>query len=218
MNRGGGTLLASDFGEGQAFADHLRNDQTKAVGIVQRIVFRGAIVVTENLFIDIAEQMKRFNGNVSTIQSALEETPEVLHAVSVNAPPDVFPSVVHYFVRVKADEFVVGYGVIRVQLRSHLDLIKNLVLQGLALHIRYNLRPNSAEIAVKHSLDGNAPHVLDAIRVYSLAADFVEVVTFALVAITHLSADERFIYFYFALSAVSELRAQISSCIASRMR
>ena len=33
VNRGGGTLLASYFGKGEALAEHLRNDQIESVGV-----------------------------------------------------------------------------------------------------------------------------------------------------------------------------------------
>ena len=51
--------LASYFGEGQAFAEHLRDDKVEAVGIVQRIIFGRTIVVAEHLLIDVTEHRLR---------------------------------------------------------------------------------------------------------------------------------------------------------------
>ena len=56
----------------------------KTVAIAHETVFRGAIVIPKHLFIKIAEQMKRLNINVSTLQSALEQAPEVFQAIGVD--------------------------------------------------------------------------------------------------------------------------------------
>jgi len=50
----------------------------KTVAVANEAVFRGAIVVTEYLFVEIAEKMKRFDVYVGALQTALEQAPEVL--------------------------------------------------------------------------------------------------------------------------------------------
>ena len=52
------------------------------------VVHLKTIVVTERLFVKIAEQMERFNGNVGATKTALQKTPEVLKAVGVNSPSE----------------------------------------------------------------------------------------------------------------------------------
>src|SRR5712691_8542074 len=41
-------------------------------------------VVTEHLLINVAEQVKRFDANVGSLQAKLQEAPEVFHPVSMN--------------------------------------------------------------------------------------------------------------------------------------
>src|SRR5438552_4174197 len=43
-----------------------------------------AEVVPEHLFVEVAKQMERLNTHVGSLQSALEETPEILKPVGVN--------------------------------------------------------------------------------------------------------------------------------------
>src|SRR5271169_1968267 len=149
--------------------------------------------------------MKRLNGNISTMQPALKQRPEVLKAIGVYAALHVLDRMVNHVMRVDAGKLGVCDGIVGIKLRAELDLIQNLVLQSLALHVRYNLRPNPAEIAVKDSLDGNAAHVLHAVCIHGLAANLVEMFALVLVAIAHLPTDESLIDFNLSLSAVSKL-------------
>jgi hypothetical protein len=48
------------------------------------------------LFIEVSEQMKRFDANVSSRDAALEETPEVLKTIRVNLAVNVCSSMVNY--------------------------------------------------------------------------------------------------------------------------
>src|SRR6266704_1608872 len=47
------------------------------------------VVIPEYLFIDIAEQVKRFDADIGSLQSTLEQRPEVLHSVCVDLPIDI---------------------------------------------------------------------------------------------------------------------------------
>src|SRR5579862_7101421 len=60
--------LAGDLREGQPLSYDLRNRKMESVRVVHRIVFGGAIVVPKCLFIEIAKQMERLDGNVGSIQ------------------------------------------------------------------------------------------------------------------------------------------------------
>ena len=57
-----------------------------------------AIVVTECLFIHIAEQMEWFDRNIGSTQSALQAVPEVFNSVSVNVAIYVFFQMIDYLV------------------------------------------------------------------------------------------------------------------------
>jgi hypothetical protein len=61
----------------------------KTVPAVNEVVFIGAIVAAEYLFIEISEQVERFDVHISTLQSALEQTPEILKTVRVNLPINI---------------------------------------------------------------------------------------------------------------------------------
>jgi hypothetical protein len=152
--------------------------------------------------------MKRLYSNVGSMQSALEKRPEILKAVRVYAALHVLDRMVNHVVRLEAGKFIVGDGIIGIELRSELDLIQNFDLQGLTLHVRHNLRPNAAKIAVKDSHNGSAAHVLHTVCVYGLASHAVEMLTAALVSIAHLPADECLIDFDLPLSVRSKLRAE----------
>src|ERR1700674_2137506 len=60
----GGSHLASQFGKCEAFPDDLRDGKIEAASIIK--VF--AVVVSEHLFIGVAEQVQRFYGNVRSLQ------------------------------------------------------------------------------------------------------------------------------------------------------
>jgi hypothetical protein len=61
----------------------------KAVCVIQRIVFCRPIVESEGLLVEVAMQVEWLNGHVCTAYSALEQRPEVFHAVCMNPSIDV---------------------------------------------------------------------------------------------------------------------------------
>ena len=54
------------------------------------------VVVTERLLIEVAKQMERFDAHVSTVDTALQQRPEVLKSVRVHAPINVLDGVVNH--------------------------------------------------------------------------------------------------------------------------
>src|SRR5436190_8592721 len=73
--------LASQFGIGETLSEYLRHGNVKPFGVVNLTVAIFPIVETKYLLIDITRQMKRLNSNVGTMQAALQQRPEVLHAI-----------------------------------------------------------------------------------------------------------------------------------------
>jgi hypothetical protein len=71
--------------EGKAFSNDLANQKTESVCVSDG----QAVVVPKGLFVNIAEQVKGFDADISTLQAALQETPEVLTIVGVNLPINV---------------------------------------------------------------------------------------------------------------------------------
>ena len=70
-------LLSSESVPGAALADRLTNSQIESLGIVHRlsrIVL--PVVVAEHLFVQVAELVEWFRGNVCSVQAAPEDTPE----------------------------------------------------------------------------------------------------------------------------------------------
>ena len=53
-------------------------------------IFVLSLVVPERLFVQIAEQMERFNRNICAIQRAFQKAPKVLQSIRVNMSLDIF--------------------------------------------------------------------------------------------------------------------------------
>ena len=71
-------------------ANNLRNGEVESLGIVHVL----PVVVTEYLFVDIPEQVEWLDGDVRSLQPALEQAPEVLASVRVDLPVDIALGVV----------------------------------------------------------------------------------------------------------------------------
>ena len=115
-------IFACEFTVGQAASGNLGHGQLEAVGIFYRTVCSGAIVVTENLFVYVTEQMKRLDSNVGSTKAALQQRPEVLQAVRVYATVNILFRMVHNVVNEVVAHLVVAYGIIRVDRRAVLDV------------------------------------------------------------------------------------------------
>ena len=88
---------ACEIGVGEPLSRYLAHRQMEAISIVQRIVLRGAIVEPKNLFRNVTVKMKRFNSDIGSAKTALQETPEVLYSLSVDFATYVFFDVVDGF-------------------------------------------------------------------------------------------------------------------------
>src|SRR5258705_11758676 len=77
----------------------MRHSHLKAVAISNEVLFGGAIVVAEYLFVYIAEQVKRLYRNVCPFQSAFEQAPKVFESVGVDLSFDVPLCMVNCFMR-----------------------------------------------------------------------------------------------------------------------
>src|SRR5258708_37608849 len=101
----------------------MTHSHLKTVPIANEVVFLGAIVVPEHLFVQIAEQMKQFDINVSSLESAFEEAPEVFQSVRVDLPINVALRMVHNRVPVSVViEPVIRCEVVRVDRAACLDM------------------------------------------------------------------------------------------------
>jgi hypothetical protein len=74
--------LADQFFVSEALSKNLLHRRNESLSVI--CIF--PIVESERLFVNIAEQVKRFNGYVSPIYAALQKTPEVLNPIGVDLP------------------------------------------------------------------------------------------------------------------------------------
>ncbi len=80
-----------------------------------------AIVKTERLFVNVPDQMERFQAHVSAMQTALQEGPEVFHALGVNQTAQIFARMINNVVIVLPLKASIGGKLVRVELSSILS-------------------------------------------------------------------------------------------------
>src|SRR6266403_2275483 len=111
----------------------------KTVAVANETVFRGAIVVPEYLFVEVAEKMKRFDVNIRALQSALEQAPEILQSVGVDLPVYVAFGVVNRLVREMLWQILVGHERIGIERRTCRDVRVNFAMQRVFPAIRNDI-------------------------------------------------------------------------------
>src|SRR5437762_7505904 len=82
-----------------------------------------ALVKPKRLFVQVSEQMKRFNVHVCSSQCSLEQRPEVFESVGVNVAFCVALRVINHVVYVFISQFVVGLEGVRVNFRAFFDML-----------------------------------------------------------------------------------------------
>ena len=113
--------LASQFRVGETLAHDLANEIAKAIPVAHW----QSVVKAERLFVNIAEQVKRFDRNIGSADGPFQETPEVLHAIGVDVAVHERGKMVHDHVFI----FI------------HLPLLAMLVrMDGWCLRQRYRAR------------------------------------------------------------------------------
>ncbi len=180
-------VFACEFAVGEALPGNLTHGQRKALSVV----FVLAIVEPENLFVNVAFKMKRLYSNVGSAQAALQQRPEVFKAVRMNATTDILFGVVNHIMHDAGMQLVIAHSVIRVNRRTILNVIQDRILQSLALDIRYDIRPDFAQVAVEDSLHNGLASMYSALLHKTQLAFLVHVLS--------ESADECFIGFKFGV-------------------
>jgi len=95
------------------------------------IVRQFAEVVPEHLFVQIPEQMELFHAHVGSLESALQETPEVFEAVGMNLPVNVFFRMVNHLVLESLFlESLIGHECIGVDRAACFDVSANVALRS----------------------------------------------------------------------------------------
>jgi uncharacterized repeat protein (TIGR03803 family) len=133
--------------------------------------------------------MKRLNRNVSPRDAALQERPEILKAVCVNATVYVLSRVVYDLMSVFGCESFIRLQCIGVESRASSDVLAYLLLQYCFAAIRDDSSANLAALALINSHDGSL--VLS-------ASPGNPALALRDVHVSCLAPDEGFVYFDFA--------------------
>ncbi len=136
---------------GQASASHAAQDFREPASITRAML---ALVIAECLFIQIAEQVKRLDADLGSLQAALQERPEVFDAVSVDVSLDVLFGVIHELVNV-----ILFESGVRCQFVSEetwepaFDVCAHFFLQRATLAIRDVFHAHLAGFAIQQAHD-----------------------------------------------------------------
>jgi nitrilase len=117
---------------GETMTSNVAHCQCEAVSITHVL----AVVVTESLLIEVAEEMKRFDAHIGSVDTALQQRPEVFKAVGVDAPVHIFNGVVHNLVRVGSGESFVGQQGVGVESRTRFHMLLDFSLESGFLAVR----------------------------------------------------------------------------------
>ncbi len=119
------------------------------------IVRQVPIVVAKHLFVQIPEEMKLFDANVGSLQSALEQAPEILQSVSVDATINVsFRMVDNFVLESLVTQTLIGHECVSVDCAPCFDVSRNVSLQSMLLSITYDSGSNIAT-TFQHANDCN---------------------------------------------------------------
>jgi hypothetical protein len=186
------SLLPDQFLVGQTLAYDLSAYQTEPVRI--RHLF--PVVIAKRLFVKISKQVERLDRNIRSLETALQQTPEILTSVRVNLPVHVSFGMVDYLMS-KLIEPVVGLERISVNRRASFDVLANHRVQ---FWLRASLDVLGANLAAALK---NCGDYLFAFT--TTALNFL--CSLARVHVASLTADESLINFYLAtkLAAVNSI-------------
>src|ERR1035441_9760462 len=98
--------LASQLLVGNTATNDLFHNSTKPFRVRQ-----GAVVIPETLFVKIPEQMEWLNTDVGPVESALQQTPEVLHRICVDVSIHILHRVIDNRVLVFRFQPIVGFQI-----------------------------------------------------------------------------------------------------------
>src|SRR5258708_6900131 len=119
--------------------------------------FLAAVVETKDLLIEVRIKMKRLNRNIRSLQSPLEQAPEIFDALRVYLAAHIFLHVIHRLMDKQTGRIqpFIADVLIGVDARTPTNILQNLILQRLALRIRNDHRPNLAGVSRPHSHDNS---------------------------------------------------------------
>src|SRR5882762_3585022 len=123
----------------------MTHSHLKTVSIANEVVFLGAIVVPKNLFVQIAEQVERLDIDVCSLESTLEQAPEVFESVGMNLSVNVGLSMVDNLVLESlVPQSLIGHQRIGVDRAASFNVSANLGLQVMFAASRNDVGANLA--------------------------------------------------------------------------
>src|SRR5260370_409729 len=182
------TDLASHFGISEALPKDVREHMLESVQVTTQF----PVVVPEHLFVQIAEQVKGFHAHIGSLESALEKTPEVFEPVGMDASVNVSLSVVNGLMNVVPMlQTLIGHERSGVDCASGFNMSANLSLYMM-------LAPSWNHICANLSAALQNPNDWSFILAASCSNPAIVLLA---VHVAGRTADECFVYFYFATVA-----------------
>src|ERR1017187_5169004 len=135
--------------------------------------------------------MKRFHGHIRPTQTALQERPEILHAVCVYATIHVSDRMVNDPMNVFLAQSLIATHLVRDERRPRFDVLANDGVQRGLRPIRDDLSPDRSA-TLQHSHD-------DCLIAKTLTYTSDSALINAFVHVARFAADKSFVRFYFAI-------------------
>lgn len=112
------------------------------------------LIESENLLVKVAEQMKRLDAHIGSLEATLEKRPKVLYAVGMNLAVNVLLRVVNHLMDVLLMKAAITLPCVREEFRARFDITSHFGVQGQLRSVVDNLRSHLA-VALQESHDGN---------------------------------------------------------------
>ena len=170
----------------------MRQNHTKPLAIANPVLFASPIVISECLFVQIPEEVKWFNADISSLEPTLEQAPVVFKPVGMDVAARIGDRVIDYLMLVVTIEAIIGKQFVGEKNRIGCDMLFNFPVQcgfapidrGNSPHFAAAFQKSHDESLIPATSPLNFPH------------------THFLVHVPRQATDEGFIYFdRFAIAA-----------------
>src|ERR1700730_1054768 len=166
----------------------MTHSHLKALPIANKMGLLGAVVVAEHLFIQVAEQMEWLDAYVCSLESTLNQAPEVFQSVGMDLPVNVlFGMVDNLVLKALLLQSHVGHERIGIDRAARFDVGANVGLQKMLLAVADDSDANLAT-AFKNALNGSL--------VFGASMSNPELALIG-VHVSGKATDESFIHLYF---------------------
>jgi len=135
-SRRSGQQLASQTLVGDALSD----DSTERIDETSPVL-RFACVESVRFFVQVAEQVEGLDGNIGSLDRALQQGPEVFEPIGMDGPAHIGFGMVDYRVSVGVGQTIVGLEGVGVDVGAWLDVHADLGCERTASSVRYMLHP-----------------------------------------------------------------------------